>query len=184
MRVGESVSRALKKIAVNETKHGSEPALGGDVGRVCGDDRPMMRKKRAAAKSCCACAGSALSLLPALSAPWCWASFSHSPACGIDPELPALIRIPAATRHSQKNFVPCERHHVGSPPAGSPLTPSEALIRGPVMENFSKRTTATLAAAFLLGVLGWSFTLEKMGEAAMPVAPCAHHLVFAPISRV
>jgi len=52
------------------------------------------------------------------------------------------------------------------------------------MENFSKRTTATLAAAFLLGVLGWSFTLEKMGEAAMPVAPCAHHLVFAPISRV
>jgi preprotein translocase subunit SecG len=53
----------------------------------------------------------------------------------------------------------------------------------PVMENFSKRTTATLAAVFLLGVLGWSFTLEKMGQAAMPVAPYAHHLVFTPIGK-
>jgi preprotein translocase subunit SecG len=49
------------------------------------------------------------------------------------------------------------------------------------MENFSKRTTATLAAAFLLAVLGWGLTLEKMGQAAMP--PCDHHVTFTTVGK-
>ena len=48
------------------------------------------------------------------------------------------------------------------------------------MENFSKRTTAMLAAAFLLAVLGWGFTIEVMGKPAAPAVHCDHHLVFSP----
>ena len=61
--------------------------------------------------------------------------------------------------------------------------PREALIWGPVMENFSKRTTATLIAAFFLAVLGWTFTIEKMSQATVPAVPYAHHLIFIPVAK-
>ena len=51
------------------------------------------------------------------------------------------------------------------------------------MENFSKRTTAMLAAAFVLAVLGWGFTLEIMGQPTAPAVHCDHHLVFTPVGK-
>jgi hypothetical protein len=46
------------------------------------------------------------------------------------------------------------------------------------MENLSIRTTATLAAVFLLVMLGWGFTIEKMGAPTTPAVHCDHHLTF------
>jgi hypothetical protein len=51
------------------------------------------------------------------------------------------------------------------------------------MENFSKRTVATLAAVFLLAVLGWGFTLERISEPTAPAVHCDHHLVFTPAAK-
>jgi hypothetical protein len=52
------------------------------------------------------------------------------------------------------------------------------------MENFSKRTTATLVAAFLLAMLGWGFTIEKISQPTTPVMHCDHHqLTFSPAGK-
>jgi hypothetical protein len=51
------------------------------------------------------------------------------------------------------------------------------------MENFGKRTIATLAAAFLLAVLGWGFTLEMISQPTAPAVHCDHHLVFTPVGK-
>jgi hypothetical protein len=52
------------------------------------------------------------------------------------------------------------------------------------MENFGNRTIATLAAAFLLAVLGWGFTIEKISQPAAPVVHCDHHLIFTPVDKM
>jgi hypothetical protein len=51
------------------------------------------------------------------------------------------------------------------------------------MENFGKRTIATLAAAFLLAVLGWGFTIEKISQPTEPAVHCDRHLIFTPIGK-
>jgi hypothetical protein len=51
------------------------------------------------------------------------------------------------------------------------------------MENLSIRTTATLAAVFLLVMVGWGFTIEKMAAPTTPVVHCDHHLTFTPVGK-
>ncbi len=48
------------------------------------------------------------------------------------------------------------------------------------MENFSKRTTASLFVTFILLVVGWGLWMEKAAEPLAPPVHCDRHLVFTP----
>ena len=48
------------------------------------------------------------------------------------------------------------------------------------MENFGKRTTASLAIVFAIVMVGWFFAVEEMGKPIDPPAHCDFHLTCKP----
>jgi hypothetical protein len=52
------------------------------------------------------------------------------------------------------------------------------------MENFSKRTTASLFAAFILLMLGCGVGIAMLGEPATPSVHCDRHLNFTALGKV
>jgi hypothetical protein len=48
------------------------------------------------------------------------------------------------------------------------------------VENFGKRTTASLGIVFALLMIGWLFAVEEMGKPVVPPAHCDIHLSCKP----
>jgi hypothetical protein len=51
------------------------------------------------------------------------------------------------------------------------------------MEQFSRRTTASLFAAFLIFAVGFAATLDEMGKRYSPTARCDSHLHFIVVTN-
>jgi len=49
-----------------------------------------------------------------------------------------------------------------------------------IVENFGKRTTASLAIVFAIVMVGWFFAVEEMGKPIDPPAHCDFHLTCKP----